>query len=115
MHYHVGHNMPGYLPESDVYTYADIDEAIDSLIEELRYVGDDYKSWADEHDCNDIPCPTYGEGCTWNMGCDLELEAECLNDSRESVRVNGDFLIYAAGLAWWLHSCDDDCNTEDEI
>lgn len=43
-HYHVGHNMPGYLPESDVYYAPTKTFAVAILKEEKRHVLDsDYE------------------------------------------------------------------------
>lgn len=35
LHIHVGHNVPGYLPESDVMCFGSVDDALDALRHEL--------------------------------------------------------------------------------
>ena len=47
--YVVGHNMPGYLPESDPYVVADWESARDSLIWELDSIAD-YFDQGDQDD-----------------------------------------------------------------
>ena len=37
-HWHVGHNMPGYLPESDVHTVRTKTEAVATLIGDKEFV-----------------------------------------------------------------------------
>lgn len=36
----VGHNLSGYMPESDTYAFADYSEALSSLVEEMRCYAD---------------------------------------------------------------------------
>jgi len=36
-HYHVGHNMAGYMPESDVYTYRTLREAISASLSDRKF------------------------------------------------------------------------------
>ena len=115
MHYHVGHNVPGYLPDADVYAYADIDEAIAGLVEELAWHSGNIDTWTDDHDCDDIPCPTYGDDCPYMAARDLESLTTYLTEGNGITEAGGTFLGYAAGQAWWINTCDDDCDTEDEI
>lgn len=42
MHIHVGHNMPGYLPESDVMCFDDLDSALEALRHEIKDQQDFY-------------------------------------------------------------------------
>jgi len=36
-HYHVGHNMAGYMPESDTYTYATLREAMSASLSDVKF------------------------------------------------------------------------------
>jgi hypothetical protein len=106
--FHVGHNLPGYLPESDVSHFDNIDDAISCLVEDIRMVSDNLETWSDEHDCDDIPCPTYGDSCPWNQAGDCDSLISYLTDDADITRAGGDFLGYAAGLAWWIVPCDEE-------
>jgi hypothetical protein len=41
-HYHIGHNVPGYLPESDVFAADGVDEALSILESDLKEQEDYY-------------------------------------------------------------------------
>jgi hypothetical protein len=71
-----GHNDPGYLPDNPPTITRDWQLARDALIEDLRYAADATQTWADPHDCDDIPCPTYGDDCPDNLAGDLRLAAD---------------------------------------
>lgn len=109
VHYHAGHNMPGYLPESDVETFATFADAKSHTIYELNYAAENVDSWADEHDCDDVPCPTYGDDCPHDQANALSLAAEDLNlDS------GPEWSDVVAGLAWWINECHEDgCEVEE--
>jgi hypothetical protein len=51
----IGHNIAGYLPESDTFAYATRREAVDALAEEMR-------RYADEDDENTLDSVTDGDG-----------------------------------------------------
>lgn len=42
VHIHVGHNIPGYLPESDVMCFDSVDDALDALRHEIKDQQDFY-------------------------------------------------------------------------
>jgi hypothetical protein len=47
IHWHAGHNVAGYLPESDVYTCASWREALDALVADLERAWDDADTMLD--------------------------------------------------------------------
>jgi hypothetical protein len=77
--YATGHNQPGYLPDDDGTNRLitrDWQRARDSLLEDLRGAADATQTWADPHDCDDLPCPTYGDDCPDNLAADLRMAAD---------------------------------------
>ena len=68
-----GHNDPGYLPDSPPTITRDWQLARDALIEDLRYAADATQTWAGPHDCDDLPCPTYGQDCPDNLAADGDV------------------------------------------
>lgn len=91
-HFHTGHNMPGYLPESDVFQAETFDEAKACLMEEMQ--------WAAEslYDVNEP------------IGAD-ELEGAQRDLNGSDGPEWGDI---AGGLSWWIVPCTDDCNLEED-
>lgn len=91
-HYHAGHNMPGYLPESDVYTCETFDKAKSATINDLEYYGDylfdcERKNEADEQSA---------------ISVDLSLD-------------NGpEWGAYVGDLFYWITPCNDNCDMESE-
>ena len=113
VHYHVGHNLPGYLPDGDPTTCATFADALTSLIDDLTLIADD-----DEMTCGDhahlVPysshdngrCITYGR-CAWNDAEDIRRDIETLqaHDSEENIYVN-----LADDYVYWIESCfEPDC------
>ena len=47
MHYHVGHNMAGYMPESDVYTHRTLRQARSASLSDLKF--DMEQAWDTYH------------------------------------------------------------------
>jgi len=111
-HYHSGYNMPGYLPESDcAYVFASFADARDSLVDDMKRHADSEESWVDEHACDDIPCPTYGDGCGYNRACDIRASAEDLGAEEAT---SSDWGGYGGDLAYWVHACDEAICLDDE-
>jgi hypothetical protein len=79
IHFHAGHNDAGYLPESEVETFDTFEDAKAYMISELLSAADNMASWADEHDCDDVPCPTYGDACPEQLASEATALAEDLN------------------------------------
>lgn len=104
-HWHAGYNQPGYLPEAEPGVYASFETASEALACDIEEHADATQTWADEHDCDDIPCPTYGDDCPWQHAGNLRAERDALLDS-DGPEWSGS----AGGLAWWVTTCDDaDC------
>lgn len=114
LHYHVGWNMPGYLPEMAPFTCESFVDARAYLMDELEVHADNRESWSGEHDCDDIPCPTYGDDCPWNVAQDTRV----LADELDTLSVKSDegtgWSGYAGDLAYWIMPCTDDCDIESE-
>jgi hypothetical protein len=112
-HFHAGHNDAGYLPEADVASFATFEDAKAYMIAELLQAADHIASWADEHDCDDIPCPSFGDACPEQLANSVALAAEELNLE------NGPewFASLSDGrslpVSWWISPCYDDCHDED--
>jgi hypothetical protein len=91
IHYHAGHNMPGYLPESDVYTCGTFDEAKSIVIDDLDRYGD-YLFECDRKDEADETCA---------LMQDLNLENAPIWHG------------YVGDLVYWIEPCHDGCDMED--
>jgi hypothetical protein len=109
-HWHCGWNRPGYLPDGEPEGFGNFDDAKAYLIAELLAAADSVASWNEPHDCDDIPCPTYGDECPNDLANSLALAAEDLNLA--SGPEWGDLV---AGFAYWIQPCaDDGCDVEDD-
>ena len=105
-HFHAGSNDPGYLPDSAPACFATYAEAKSWMIAELNLDADNVASWADPHDCDDIPCPAYGDDCPASKGDSLSATAEDLNLD------NGpEWAEVVAGRSYWITAVpNDDCD-----
>jgi hypothetical protein len=109
-HWHAGWNRPGYLPESEPATLPTFEEARDALAAEMATHADNEASWADEHDCDDIPCPTYGDGCPHQRAGAVEVEREVL-----LATAGPEWSCVTDALAYWVTPCDEPgCLSEDD-
>ena len=107
VHWHTGHNMPGYLPDGEPDTCETLEDAHASLLWELESIVG-YLGEADMdtgHDCDDIPCPTYGDYCPWNQYHDA------LNTIAEIKHAGPAVCLVGVGNAlYWIESCfEPDC------
>lgn len=105
-HWHSGQNLPGYLPESEVDCAETWEDAKEQMISRLVDASDSTATWADEHDCDDVPCPTYGDSCPEQIASSLRFAAEDLNlsDGPEW----GDII---GGVSYWITQTPaDDCD-----
>ncbi len=109
-HFHAGHNLPGYLPESEPATFAIFEDAKSDMLWTLNNHADSVDSWTDEHDCDDVPCPTYGDDCGHDKANSLSLAAEDLNLN------NGpEWSDVSAGQSYWITACcEPDCAPDDD-
>ena len=104
-HWHAGYNQPGYLPEADPDVYASFEDAREALAFDMEHHAANEESWNDPHDCDDIPCPTFGDDCHWQRAADIRAERDDLLAS-DGLEWSG----AASGLAYWVTACDDpDC------
>lgn len=110
VHFHAGYNQPGYLPENEPATFTTFADAKAWLLWELNLAADNVGTWADEHDCDDVPCPTYGDDCPHDKANSLSLAAEDLNLN------NGpEYGDTVAGTAYWITPCaESDCAPESD-
>jgi hypothetical protein len=115
-HFHAGRNDAGYLPEAEVATFATFEDAKTYMIGELLEAADNVASWAEPHDCDDIPCPTFGDDCPEQLGNAAALEAESLN-----LESGPEWQAYLSDgrslpVSWWITPCaEDDCDGLDEL
>jgi hypothetical protein len=106
--YAAGHNQPGYLPNyrsGDTLVTRQWRRARDHLVEDLRDAADATQTWTDPHDCDDIPCPTYGDDCPDNLAADLRMAAE----EAAVLQPDTPWQATVAGQAWWLADLGGHC------
>jgi len=113
MHYHAGQNLPGYLPMDDEpFTFLTFADARDSLADDMARNADSEESWVEEHDCDDIPCPTYGDSCGWNAAQNIRGAIE---DLLAQGPAEQEWVGYGGNLAYWIVSCHEDgCLTDED-
>jgi len=100
VHFHAGTNEPGYLPDSEPDSFTTWEDAQRYIIGEMLSDADSAASWNEPHDCDDVPCPTFGGDCPESKASELTFEAEELNLD------NGpDWSTITAGRSYWIHSC----------
>ena len=109
LHWHSGHNMPGYLPDGDIGTHETFENAQDSLAEDLADTASSLATWVDPHDCDDIPCPTYGDNCSAG-------KVEECNNAIPMVYTFDEYggHVWAADYEWWLEPCTVEGCLDDE-
>jgi hypothetical protein len=92
VHIHVGHNIPGYLPESDVMCFDSVTDALDALRHEI----DDQQDYYYDQCGDGTP---EGCGCAW---CDVATDAE----AALSAIANGDaaHVMRTQDCAAWIFS-----------
>lgn len=101
-HWHAGYNQPGYLPETEPGIYASFHAARDAIAEDMEAAAASVETWADPHDCDDIPCPTYGDDCPWQQAGTIRAERDDLLAS-DGPEWSG----HANGMAYWVTPCGD--------
>ena len=104
-HFHVGHNTPGYLPESDVTMIDTASDAKACLISDLDYAGDCFMSSDDEE--------TRALGDEYSAAmedCNLANVADGYDVYLPSSTSEHDL-----GCHYWISACaDPSCGDEDE-
>jgi hypothetical protein len=100
-HWHAGYNQPGYLPVSEPGVFSSFEAARESLAEDMESHAASEATWAHPHDCDDAPCPTYGESCPWDRAQTIRAERD------ELVSVDGfEWHGVAADTAYWITRCE---------
>jgi hypothetical protein len=107
--------MPGYMPESDPATFDDFASAARYLADEIDRVVDMFDDTASvdqdaEHDCDDIPCPTYGDACAYTQARNAENERDALRllaENVDAVTLADGWSGYAGDCAYWINACYD--------
>lgn len=89
--YAVGHNLPGYLPESDVWVTDDFAHAKAMLIEDLKRAEDHH-----------------------GMGDNEDSAEECCHAAEDVNLWSSPGTLYAANLAWWIVETDEPVTDPDE-
>ena len=110
-HYHAGWNMVGYLPEMDAsYPFESFEAAQESLREDMRLAADSVESWADEHDCADVPCEVYGDECPYDAGWQIRMAGnELIADS------GPEWGAIVGNVSYWIVECvEEECLEEEE-
>jgi hypothetical protein len=94
MHFHAGHNTPGYLPEADVETFETFEDAKRYMIEYMDKEGDFFFDY---------------EG---SEGKDL---ADELSGEMEDLNLdNGpEWGTIVGNVSYWINACDDDCDLDE--
>lgn len=90
-HYHVGSNVPGYLPEGDIYTVSSKKEAAAAVAIDVREYRD--SQW-------DLPRQDRRVG--HGSARDGYVHFERPGDS------------YDLGISFWWKACQDDCSEESD-
>lgn len=115
IHWHIGHNMPGYLPESDVSTTTTLAQAADMLVEDLRFAIDSLdesilEAFAWRHrECGPDCCIT-GDRCE-----DDDDHIPNLDLVRHECMLHSGINVYLGSCVYWVEICIDDCDMEEEI
>jgi hypothetical protein len=92
-HFHVGANMPGYLPESDVYCAETLGEAIGVWEDEI-----DSLEVEDIDECSRI-------AAVKSALADKDIHAGALNELEKFRK--GELGKYLANLFWYIHTPDE--------
>lgn len=93
IHYHVGYNMPGYMPDMEPWTTDSFEEARDFLLDELgRHLDDDYVM-------ND------GMQLRDREGRFVPYERAALIKDLKACKTPGNWGDSTSDLAYWIMEC----------
>jgi len=109
-HFHAGSNDPGYLPDSEPACFDSFDDAKRYLIGEMLSDAESVASWGDVHDCDDVPCPTYGDECPESKASELTFAAEDLN-----LEGGPEYGVIVGGRSYWIAQPEDPCEAEPDL
>lgn len=93
MHYHVGYNMPGYLPDQDPWVTNSESAAKESMIETLDRHGEDAYLRRE------------GPARDDQGRFDVDLFVAARKSLRPQVSIDGGWERYIDGLAYWIYPC----------
>lgn len=121
-HLHVGVNMPGYLPEGDVYCAEDPDGALSALEDDLKDQQDFYWQGCEKYGTNE---PTDDDHCEWcKVGAEVQKLMDLITDGTmrrdldEHGRIGEIFTPpEGAPMHFWIVTGEgdrDDCETAKE-
>jgi hypothetical protein len=99
LHIHVGHNTPGYLPESDVMCFDSVSDALEALKHELRDQQEHYYELCEGHcpDCAEFEACGDPYECDWcDVATDVEAALSAIADS------GPDAAFVSEGRAAWI-------------
>lgn len=104
VHIHVGHNIPGYLPEGDVMCFDSVEGALEALRHEIKDQQDFYYESCEGHcpDCAEFEAcggSAHGETCAW---CDTATDCEAALSAMADSGPDRHFV--AEGRASWVFS-----------
>jgi hypothetical protein len=120
MHIHVGHNIPGYLPESDVLCFDSVADAVEALRHELKDQQDFYYESCEGHceQCREFEA-CGSECCEWcSVATDVEAALSRIADgdaAHHASNGQGTLHIFSPpegpDMAHWLTFADGDRGT----
>lgn len=111
MRYHIGHNIPGYLPESDVYATESAKQAVDLLDSDLDSLQDYYAAGCEAP--MEIAAAVGSEHCGWcDVYYDVEAHRMAVKDGDLTYKLERDGSIHlnyyppeGANVFYWIVSC----------
>ena len=121
VHWHIGHNLPGYLPDGDVGTCATFADAQGALLCDLAFAALCEHESTDQHECIEEPesdssfqaCTILGDDCGNLRARDLMSVSRSASMMRADEPA-GSWL--AAGIEWWIVQCrKPDCPSAGEL
>jgi hypothetical protein len=93
VHIHVGHNIPGYLPESDIMCFDSVESALDALRHEIKDQQGYYYEQCDGHcdECAEFEACGDPCACAWcDSATDCEADLSAIADGDAAYAFNRD-------------------------
>lgn len=121
-HYHVGHNLSGYMPEADVWRYDELEDAREGLASEMRAYADadddaarcylDETAVLEDYTRDEAGNIDYGDDAPSMLAT---VEAMLRDDPPHSWGEAGYLVEDSRGrmISFWLSSCDEACPADD--
>lgn len=114
-HYHVNHNMPGYLPEADGFHTEDWSEALSALQDEIKSFQDDWSEYCEEQHSTEEEYQDCANGganrCDWQEVW-VSAEADLVGLKEAGITDGEEWgVIYStpegADVSLWLRGCSE--------